>query len=205
MEIELLDGRILRGLVGAYNRAIEKYPKIESRITKKYDRLTYDGLKQIADNAIDDFYNSYDGGPHVYRRKKDLYNAYQITSKDGERYIDVDSQYMKKSHNQDNDLIYNVTMKVGAHGGSPHNGDYYWRWPSPREAARLGVEPYSEWFDTPAKRGPSDTEGRILSESQEYVENMFDEEQKEFNAELRLIVNDLKDRVRRLFSMKGGE
>lgn len=198
MELEYYDGRIWRGIVGAVDRAIDKYSKIESRVTKKYDRLIYDGLKKIADNAIDDFYNSYDDGPHVYRRRKDLYNAYKIISKNGERSIDVDSQYMKKNHRAGNSLIYDITMRVGVHGGAPHNGDYYWRWPSPRQANMLGIEAFSQWYPTPAVRGPENTEGRILDESSDYIDLMSAEELKEFESLFKPIIDDLKDRIRRL-------
>lgn len=200
MKISIYDGRILRGLYGALNRAIDRIPKIEDRINKKYDKIVYNGLKAIADNAIDEFYNSYT--PYVYRRKNDLYNAYQITTINGDWSIDVDAQYMKKQHNQDNQLVYWLAMNVGSHGGFPHNGDYYWRWPSPVEAAKIGKKAFSEWYSKPASSvagfAPENIENSIIDESQKYIDSMADLQLHEFESMLRPIIDDIKDRISRL-------
>lgn len=53
---------------------------------------------------------------------------------------------MSGGHRVGNDYIYNVMFKKGYHGGAPHNGGYYWRFPSPQTAAELGVPPFAVWY-----------------------------------------------------------
>ena len=49
-------------------------------------------------------------------------------------------------HRVDGEYIYNVMFKKGYHGGAPHDGGYYWRWPSPHTLQEGGIPPYSMWY-----------------------------------------------------------
>jgi len=60
-------------------------------------------------------------------------------------------------------------FKKGYHGGAPHNGGYYWRFPSPNTAYEMGVPPYCVWYPWgPAVQTESPWE-RIQEEWNEYA------------------------------------
>lgn len=91
---------------------------------------------------------------------------------------------MQKSHHQENDLIYWLSMKVGVHGGFPHLDGYYWR-----------VPPYfNEWYIFPAPYGPFDIESRIIKESDEYIKQKHKKEDNDIN----IILDDIMDRINSL-------
>ena len=188
MNITLFDGRVLRSIETQLLRAIDMIPKEKSKINKKYNRYVYNGLETIAQTAIEDFYNSYDDGPWMYRRTENLYNSFKITATDNDWNIDVDSKYMNDNYNVSKDYIYDLTMKKGIHGGAPHNGDYYWRTPFPE---------FFLWYPFPAERGPEDAEGRIINESNSFIDEMRKQRQADFDE---FMENKIMSGLRNSFS-----
>lgn len=176
MKVNVFDGAIFSGVLQKITRACVIIPKL----SKYYKTRVHNGLDSIAKTAVEDFYGSYN--ERVYDRKNDLKNAYKITVTDDEWNIEVGSEFMKEKHHQENDLIYWLSMKVGVHGGFPHDGDFYWRVPTPY---------FTEWAISPAPYGPEDTEGRIKQESKEFIDSMYDEFGKEINGIIDDIMADL--------------
>lgn len=121
----------------------------------------------IIKTAIDAYYDSYN--PLVYDRTESLYKVYKIKGNEKAGFdILFDSRFIKVEHRVNNKYIYNVMFKKGYHGGAPHNGDYYWRWPSPQVGKELGIIPYFGWYPWgPASQSESPWE-RIQMEWNEY-------------------------------------
>ena len=118
--------------------------------------------------AIDVYYDSY--SPFVYERTESLYSVFKPRKTKNGFKLFFDARYMKGGHRVDNEYIYNVMFKKGYHGGAPHNGDYYWRWPSPRTLHESGIPPYSMWYLWgPAVQSESPWD-RIKAEWSEYVQ-----------------------------------
>lgn len=181
MKVNVFDGSSFSGLLSKIDKGIVDvlniYDRNNIQVQKKLD--------DIARTAIDDFYDSYKNGPHVYERTEDLYNTYKITVDDDMWNIQVGSEFMQNKHHQENDLVYWLSMKVGVHGGFPHNGAYYWRTPT-------GI--FSEWYPGPAPYGPEDIESRILEEADVFIK----EKQEEENKEVRVILDDIKNSITEL-------
>lgn len=96
----------------------------------------------IVKSAIDAYYDSY--APHEYGRQESLYSVFKIEETGGNFDLVFDAP--NGSHRVSNDYIYDVMFKKGYHGGAPHNGSYYWRFPSAQFANELGVPPYIAWY-----------------------------------------------------------
>lgn len=182
MKVNVFDGSSFEGLLASIDEGIIKVINIFDRNNIQVQKR----LEDIRRTAVDEFYDSYKGGPYVYNRNEDLKNAFKITVTDDEWRIDASPEFMQYEHNQGNAFVYNLTMKLGIHGGSPHNGDYYWRTPVPQ---------FTEWYPTPAVRGPEDTEGRILEEADVFIKEKQDEENKEVGAILDDIKNSIKELI----------
>ena len=84
--IELIDGRRLRAFKNALKAAIDALPKIEKQVNNEYKQRVKQGLEDIAEEAIDMFYESY--SPHMYHRTNDLYNTYKVIVTDDRWAID---------------------------------------------------------------------------------------------------------------------
>lgn len=143
--------------------------KDEKYLLKHIDKLVNEAMTEIAWNkyrkaslicekAIDRFYQEY--SPMVYNRKHDLYNAYNLSVKDGEFIFELGSEFMKKKHRVNNEYIYEKMFKDGWHGGA-HDGPYhpdpgknYWRTPH-EDDEEYGIEAYSYWWAKPAVRSTS--------------------------------------------------
>lgn len=150
-----------------------------------------DDIKGLLDQAVQEFYDSYT--PHSgYKRKKDLFNAYEVSVKNGYLSIKTGAQFMKKRHRADNDYIYNMAFVSGWHGGAPYindledsvwgvphpnpanyyggddpidGGDLYWRTPMKPKEIR-----YSNWYHEPAAKSFSPLERikELLSDYEKY-------------------------------------
>lgn len=193
MRMTVFDGRVLSGLVNKYVKAVDRAEKEIDRLNKKYNKLVFNGLRKIARTAIADFYHSY--SPNSYNRHGDLYNSFQIVATDTLWDIYLGSEFMKYSHGGGkdgpvpNDYIYFLTMKEGSHGGAPHNGDYYWRRPYPE---------YTHWWPTPTPKGEKDIEGNIIKEANEFIDNMEQNWEDEFESKMTPILDDIRDSISRL-------
>ena len=181
MRIDLFDGRVLRGIA---TKAKEAKKQLQ-QISKKYNTQVQNHLEVIAESAVGDFYSDYD--PWMYVRNEDLYNAYKIAVNDDKWEILLGPEFMKSKHNQDNKYVYWLTMVAGMHGGFPHAGDFYTRtWPY-----------FYTWYDT-AARGPEDTEGRIIDESNEYLDDMIAKRDNELDSKINPILDEIEARIARL-------
>lgn len=98
----------------------------------------------IVKTAIDSYYDSYE--PHIYKRKESLYSVFQVELTSTGFNLVFDGSNIHGDHRVNNDYIYDVMFKKGYHGGAPHNGNYYWRFPSPQFASEMGVPPYITWY-----------------------------------------------------------
>ena len=99
--------------------------------------------EMILRTAVDSYYESY--SPHLYNRTESLYSVMDVKyTSDGFKLVFGES--LRGNHRVGNDYIYDVMFKKGFHGGAPHNGDYYWRYPGPQAAASLGIPPYITWY-----------------------------------------------------------
>lgn len=116
----------LKALLKAYNDAIDNLPKIIRQVGDKYNNIVYNKLSEIAEDAIDNFYEY---KAKVYEekynnRKGDLYNAYRINATDDDWSIDLGPEFMQHKHHQSNEFIYENSFVHGYHGGSIGEDDY---------------------------------------------------------------------------------
>lgn len=139
---------------------------IADDINFKLNRVRENMAEKLFMESVNKFYSSYT--PHLYRRKKDLKNAYKITTKkDGTFIFDVDSTYMKKQHRAENEFIFENSFMEGYHGGAktidddkipewgkhPNPGIPYYRKPVPSQCDE-GQIPYSKWGKKAKKTDP---------------------------------------------------
>ena len=157
------------------NNKAALWQSIESRIPEIYSKVIQKVIPKmmkeadfIVKSAIDDYYEAYE--QRVYRRNESLYSVFKIEFSPKYGFeLAFDSKYMKGSHRVGNEYIYDVMFKKGYHGGAPHNGDYYWRFPSPQSAQALGVPAFITWYPFgPAVQSESPWE-RIQDEWGEYT------------------------------------
>lgn len=185
MELTLWDGRILRGQITKYLNSVKKADKFIGRLNKKYNKLAFNRLRQMARNAIDEFYND-DFKPKRYRRRYGLRKSFKIiTTPNGEWNFLIGPEYMGSHHHQSNEIIYNNSLITGVHGGSFREdvGDYFWRKPHPD---------YTEWWPTPAPRGPENIEQEVLDQAALIIFDLEKQKQKEFDDYISIIENDLQ-------------
>ena len=102
--------------------------------------------KLIVTTAIDSYYDSY--SPYVYNRSESLYSIFSIEDTTSGFDLLFDESKLNGKHREgaSGQYIYDVMFKKGYHGGAPHNGNYYWRYPSPQFASELGIPPYITWY-----------------------------------------------------------
>lgn len=180
--------------------------KEEERLNKKYDKIVYKELNKMAHSAVKEFYDS--RKPKRYLRKYDLYNSYQIITRNGKWSIKIGFEFMKKDHSGkgkegtenkpvSNKYIYWQTMLMGAHGGAYREDipkpDFYWRKPYPD---------YTEWWPSPAPRyqpdGAANMEEYILDWADRIMDYQWEQRQKEYEQKMDPIFADLLDRLNRL-------
>lgn len=126
-----------------YNEAVKNVGAIRRNAIMKTMPKAITKARMIFRTAVDSYYEGY--SPRVYNRTESLYSAMEIKfTQDGFKLVFGES--LKGSHRVGNDYIYDVMFKKGVHGGAPHNGDYYWRYPGPQAAASLGIPPYIAWY-----------------------------------------------------------
>ena len=106
--------RLVRSLTDIVNAV----PSDISKMATKYEEKLYEELNEIAESAVEDFYNDYD--PSSYERFGDIYNMYKITVKANgyglDIEVDFDPKYMKY-HKGKKEYIYETVFKEGWHGG----------------------------------------------------------------------------------------
>ena len=100
----------------------------------------------IVTTAIDSYYDSY--SPYVYNRSESLYSVFRVEDTAFGFDLLFDEKNLDGKHREGatGKYIYDVMLKKGYHGGAPHNGNYYWRFPSPQFASDMGVPPYITWY-----------------------------------------------------------
>lgn len=149
-------------------KVLERVGEIYARTIRSVTPKIIDKANQIVRTAIDSYYDSYD--PKVYKRTESLYSVFHPEfTRTGFDLVFDESRF--KGHRADDEYIYNVMFKKGYHGGAPHNGGYYWRFPSPNIAYEMGVPPYCVWYPWgPAVQSESPWEA-IQEEWNEYANN----------------------------------
>ena len=193
MELTVFDGRVFNGIYNKAVKAVNLITQETDKINKKYCKIVYNGLETIAHTHIGDFYAGY--SPHVYNRTESLMNAFKITATQDEWSIELGPQYMTAGHRQGNEFVYWLVMSVGVHGGFPHNGDYYWRYPNPGVAAKVGIPAYSFWFGYPAPYGEEDIEGKIADEANTFIDEKRQEAQNEFDSKVVPVLQDILNSI----------
>lgn len=124
-------------------KLLERAGEIYANAIRSVTPIIIDKANQIVRTAIDSYYESY--YPQVYRRTESLYSVFHPEfTRSGFDLVFDDSRF--GYHRADSEYIYNVMFKKGYHGGAPHNGSYYWRWPSPQTLHESGIPPYSMWY-----------------------------------------------------------
>lgn len=152
-----------------YDLFLQKIAQNADEIAEEVNRRTvkdaYNKAQSICKSAVDSFYNEYT--PHLYNRKKSLYDAYDIGIRNGSQLVfTLGHELMNASHRVSSEYIYDTMFKEGWHGGAdkgdghPSPGKHYWR--TPPTARMMYVEKYDEtyyvrpwafWFNRPAPRG----------------------------------------------------
>lgn len=140
---------------------LKNIDKIVNEAMIQIARKKYKKAEEICNKEITRFYREY--SPFAYKRKYDLYNAYNLDiTRDGEFIFELGSEFMQKKHRVNNDYIFEKMFKEGWHGGAhdgayhPDPGKHYWRTPMPsKKILELGITPYSSWYPTPAPRSTS--------------------------------------------------
>lgn len=183
-------------------KLIDEVPKVVAKINDTYDRRIKFNLDLIAQNAIDSFYEDY--YPLVYSRQEDLYKTYKIIITQDDRKIDFGPQYMNGGHRAGTEYIYNRMFVHGYHGGAPHAGGYYWRWPSPGRAYKMGMPPFYTWYpfsveEVGAVMSPSPYE-LAKKQTDEYLAQQVIEEQAELDKKLNPKAKKLRKMVEKLVS-----
>lgn len=190
--------KVLETLEKNVDKAVEK---INKELDKTYQK---DIEEDIVKRSIQEFYDDYTprGKKRPYKRKKDLFNAYRFSSKNGKISLETGAKFMKKKHRASHEYIYNLAFVSGWHGGAiniedskidewgahPDPGEWtkgddpitsgtpYWRTP-PIPNEELGIDRWQFWGDS-AEQSSSPLENiRILLK--EYERNKMKDRQKE--------------------------
>lgn len=147
-----------------YNYLSSHIVDIYKEMCKNTVHIGYNFAKKLAKNAVDAFYK---WDQNSYHRKHDLYNAYQVGIRDGyELIFELGEEFMEYTHHQGNEMVYNVAFVAGSHGGSPHNGRYYWR----TYPFQKGPE---HWWPTPAPKIIPSPRKRIVDDWNNFVESTY--------------------------------
>lgn len=98
--------------------------KAARKAQKQADSKTRQKLKEVSDEAIDKWYGGYD--PTRYDRNEKRMKGYTIDIDGDGFYVDFDQQI---ATHQNNDLVSEIVISLGYHGGSPGDGvsGIHWR------------------------------------------------------------------------------
>lgn len=126
------------------NKIIAKAGEIRRNAIMSVIPKAINKAKMIVRGAVDDYYESY--SPVVYQRQESLYSVMNVELTGDGFDLLFSAANLSGGHRVGNDYIYDVMFKKGYHGGAPHNGGYYWRFPSPQTASSFGIPPYITWY-----------------------------------------------------------
>lgn len=189
--IELIDGRRLRAFKNALKAAIDALPKIEKQVNNEYKQRVKQGLEDIAEEAIDMFYESY--SPHMYHRTNDLYNTYKVIVTDDRWAIDLSPSFMDGSHRVSSEYIYNYMFKEGYHGGAidgPEHPDPGVPW------YRSGPTPFSFWWWARPAVQTESPYNKMVADYNNYIDEVIEERDNELVQRAQPYI----DRVEQAFS-----
>lgn len=175
-------------------RALDTLRNAQKSAYAEFYAMYAEKLKQMFNDAIDDFYSDYPD-PEFYERKKSLYKLLQIkVEKDGVTvWYEPDEMTTFRNGYSGEDGLYDQVFRKGWHGGAdkiakakegkygvhPDTGTPYWRTPVPF---------YRRWGKKAAVAAisPLDDMKRRIDEYQEK------EMQKDFNKIYSKYLNNIK-------------
>lgn len=190
----------LKELDKALDNIEKDVDKAIKTINKELDKTYQKDIEEnIIKKSIQDFYDDYTPS---YKRRKDLFNAYKFSSKNGKIHLETGAQFMKKKHRASHEYIYNLAFVSGWHGGAINirdskidkwgvhpdpgtwkkgdtpitSGTPWWRTP-PEPNEELGIERWELWGD-PAEKSSAPLEN-IRKMLKEYEETKMKDRQKE--------------------------
>ncbi len=114
---------------------------ILSSIIQQYAIKTQPAIGSKMKSAIKTYYDSYK--PMLYDRERSLYGVFRFDITSSSYALILDPAFLQGVHRVADDWIYDKMFKEGFHGGAPHNGGMYWRWPS-KPIGNIGR--YSMWY-----------------------------------------------------------
>ena len=114
---------------------------IIASIIQQYISKTADIIEEKIKSAIKQYYGAY--SPTLYGRTYSLYGVYRFDKSPSNYSLILDESLLGGSHRVGDGYIYEKMFKEGFHGGAPHDGGMYWRWPS-KPIGNLGR--YSMWY-----------------------------------------------------------
>lgn len=118
--------------------------KAKERAKRQSKKETIDQIKRLSDKAVADWYGGY--SPDFYDRlggRSGALKKYSITQEGNSFFVDFNQNI---SSHQNNDLVSEIVIALGYHGGSPGDGTSGINW-------RTGYN-FSEWGD-PATWDPA--------------------------------------------------
>ena len=187
-------------LIQQINETIEMISKAERKVCKKYNKIAKNGLENMAETAVDEFYNNYD--PNSYKRKESLLHAFKVVATDDEWSIDFGARYMRKykHHQKDNNIIYHNAFELGYHGGSwgkadeegfrPPEGVPYYRGPG-------GEYNFPYWLYSAEQDDISPYENILSQDPQGFIDENIQRGVDEFDSILMPYVNKIKKTYRK--------
>lgn len=114
--------------------------RAKERAERQSKEQTKNQIKRLSDKAVADWYGGY--GPNSYDRSGAL-ERYSIVQEGDNFFVDFNQNI---SSHQNNDLVSEIVIALGYHGGSPGDGTSGINW-------RTGYN-FSEWGD-PATWDPA--------------------------------------------------
>lgn len=173
-------------------RNIEKLnvKRLVDEVNKKTARLLYYKIKEICNEAITHYYNSY--SPRMYRRKESLFDAVDYGIRNEQFHAEYGADLINARHRISNEYIFDVMFMEGWHGGAkngtghPSPGTPYWKYPP--TARNMYLEEYDKivyvnkwalWYPTPAVQSTAPFE-MIMSKWNTYIMDEFLIERKKF-------------------------
>lgn len=108
--------------------------KAKERVERQSKEQTKNQIKRLSDKAVADWYGGY--GPDSYGRSGAL-ERYSIVQEGDSFFVDFNQNI---SSHQNNDLVSEIVIALGYHGGSPGDGTSGINW-------RTGYN-FSEWGDS---------------------------------------------------------
>lgn len=128
------------------NKQIDRSAKIANDHAKNRAR---NKIVEVANNVVDNFYSF---GPDYYNRTGAL-RDYEVGEDDGGFYVDFNQQI---STHQDNDLVLDLVVEQGYHGGSPGAGavGVMYRGPLPKPDKNGELHGWFNWTRGAEKGSP---------------------------------------------------